>query len=43
MANSNNKIIFIILGVVGVIIAIPILLFILGMVGGFVYYQSGAN
>lgn len=43
MANSNNKVIFIILGVVGVIIAIPVLLLILGMVGGFVYYQSGAN
>ena len=43
MANSNNKIIFIILGVVGVIIAIPILLMIVGMIGGFVYYQTGAN
>lgn len=43
MANSNNKVIFIILAVVGVIIAIPVLLLILGMVGGFVYYQSGAN
>lgn len=43
MASNDKKIIFIIVGIIGVIIAIPVLLVIIGMIGGFVYYQSGAR
>ena len=40
---AEKKTIYIIVGIVAFIIAIPIVLMILGMIGGFIYYRNGGN
>ncbi|HRH40558.1 MAG TPA: hypothetical protein PKY82_02860 [Pyrinomonadaceae bacterium] len=40
---TDKKIIFIIVGIVGVIVAIPIVLMLIGMIAGFIFYRSGGN
>lgn len=40
---AEKKVIYIIVGIVGLIVAIPIVLILIGMIGGFIYYRSGGN
>jgi len=43
MANNSNKTIYIIIGVVLLVIAIPVVIVLLGLLGGLFYYMQGAN
>ena len=43
MANNSNKTIYIIIGVVLLVIAIPFVIVLLGFLGGLFYYMQGAN
>ncbi len=40
---KDKKIIYIIVGIVCLVVAIPLVLVILGMIGGAFYYATGAN
>lgn len=43
MANGSNKIIYIIIGIVLLVVAIPVVLVILGMLGGLFFYMQGTT
>lgn len=43
MEKSNNKIIYIIVGIVLLIVAVPIVLALLGFLGGMFYYLQGTT
>lgn len=43
MEKSNNKALYIIIGLVLLLVAIPILIMIVGMIAGFVFYSAGAQ